>query len=937
MYIIRNSFCSAVLIFNVHLNNLERAEILATAMLEAKLSAEEIAADDESSNVPSSSLILSKGFKMASSEALAHTKARLLFEDMVSKAEKMVEDLHSKYSNSSNDPEARAEELAEELFHLPGSRLTEEEVRQLWIESSCRSIQPMCMQPSLTTFRTIDGTCNNLVHPKLGAASTPFRRILPAWYEDGVSSPRGHIQAMTGLDAKKNLAQIMKANPFCPPIPSARIVSQTIVRDKEIVESPFTHMLMQWGQFLDHDMDFAPEVPAELGKCSGCKFREGVCEPILIPEGDVDFGVGASQNDKCLHFRRSATTCDNPEPGSFLVREQINDITSYIDGSMIYGSRTAVANAVRSFKDGLLVEGAPVTTSGKATLPLVTPRQRKDKLVVCVPDGADCYLAGDLRVNEQVALTAMHTIWLREHNRIARELKRLNSHWDDERTFQEARKIVGAQIQKITYFDYLPKILGSHGFRQVIKKYRGYNPNVNGSIPNAFATAAFRFGHSMIQPHFSRLDQNYVNDDPLPLREAFFNRSAFLSSDGTDRLLRGLVTQASLRVDEFLNPVLTAHLFQRGNGPGLDLASLNIQRQRDHGMAPYVVWRNFCRRTFPRLGKSDIDSQLTFIRFFQVHGSLDNVDLWIGGLSEERMKRSLLGETFACIFGLAFTNLRDGDRFYFENSGVFSPKQKLEIMKASLSRVICDNADAITSIQPDAFLSNQKRRTCSSIPSINLRHWEETACYVRVEQDGSVNRQKVVVRYQTDGSCEVSRGRFGKGVNERVLCLSVQCPSSNVKEMISVFLNRRSLQRRCIAHPSAQFPPNAKSSFRGVYRGTGFSNNLINSGSGLYSSLSLCQASGAAPGVTFSCAHQDLTAQDANEEDDPCEQESGSESDDHCDQLPEDILDEIKNEQQASMLEEKDDMDATLKSSLDAYVEEDVLIHELSEALDELD
>lgn len=68
---------------------------------------------------------------------------------------------------------------------------------------------------------------------------------------------------------------------------------------------------------------------------------------------------------------------------------------------------------------------------------------------------------GDIRANEQIGLTAMHTIWLREHNRIASELKELNPHHDGETLYQEARKIVGAEMQHITYAHWLPNILGA--------------------------------------------------------------------------------------------------------------------------------------------------------------------------------------------------------------------------------------------------------------------------------------------------------------------------------------------------------------------------------------------------------------------------------------------------------------------------------------------
>ena len=131
-------------------------------------------------------------------------------------------------------------------------------------------------------------------------------------------------------------------------------------------------------------------------------------------------------------------------------------------------------------------------TSENDFLPLIEGPQ-PPPLSFCRHFGG-CFRAGDVRANEHVALASMHTMWVREHNRLASELKRLNKQWDEERVFQEARKIVVAQIQHITYTEFLPKILGYRG----LNEYQGYDPSIDASVSNVFAAAAFRFGHTLV-------------------------------------------------------------------------------------------------------------------------------------------------------------------------------------------------------------------------------------------------------------------------------------------------------------------------------------------------------------------------------------------------------------------------------------------------------
>ena len=825
----------------------ERHQIIQEAISEAKLSQQmkdaALNVKDSNSPVMTSSRLLLKGFKKASPQAVKQGKARLLIEDIVYRAERKLSELKRKKDVKSNI-QTKAEDLAEELFHKPGSFLKANELAQIYEECKCRYRRKKrsCNQVSVYTFRTIDGTCNNLRKPLQGAAQTPFRRLIPAHYEDGISTPRGRLQAVSTRN--KSGSYIFRSGPFDPPLPSARLISKSVVRDRPGNESPFSHVVMQWGQFLDHDMDLGPEMEVE---CESCEITEN-CEPIRIPKNDPVFsgGRGSTEDGQCLSFRRSIPACTCLKDGSHTARDQLNDLTSYIDGSQIYGSNLKNASSLRTFKNGLLKIG-----EGN-NLP-----SRKNE------ESEESFFAGDIRVNEQIGLTSMHTLWLREHNRIAKQFKKINKHWSDEQIYQEARKLVGAMLQKITYTDYLPKVMGQANFDMLVQSYKGYSLTTDASVPNSFATAAYRYGHSLVRPVFSRfLDDRYENgvNNPIGLRAAFFNRTAFLETNLAS-IFRGLITQSSLRMDEFVNSVLTTQLFQGSKShSGMDLASLNIQRQRDHGLAPYVVWRNFCQRKFPSLPMGDIKNSVTFVRFLQAYGVIDNVDLWVGGLSEERLPNSLLGPTFACIFGLTFGNARHGDRFYYERPGVFTPAQRKEINKAMLSRVVCDNT-AIKTIQSDVFLNNQSRVNCATLSRVNLKKWKEPICYLRIALKKK-NRMRVMALYRASG---VRHARSVRVYQNQPGCVQVRCPSKSIKELIDVYpINWRNYYCRAVANYKL---PQDISSLRSRYRGAFFSDSFIDAGSGIYSSLKKCKT-GPENAITYKCPFGEETNIENNNADD---------------------------------------------------------------------
>lgn len=259
-------------------------------------------------------------------------------------AEKEIKGQGRKKQMLSDSHDGSDQAVADELLHISGMPLTRDRPVMMQDENGCFSPdQPQCSQPAVATYRTIDGSCNNLDKPLQGAAGSQYDRLIPAWYEDGIGTPRGHRQAMsTGEN---------EIGPFQPPLPSAHLVSEAIIRDRQL-DYPtcmLTHIFMQWGQFITHDM--ALTTPADsTANCASCEFVEGKCEPILVSEGDPTLGADIPLNAQCIPCVRSAAACSNSNDSSPDVREQINSITAYLDGNTLYGSSTIVEDAVRFFK-----------------------------------------------------------------------------------------------------------------------------------------------------------------------------------------------------------------------------------------------------------------------------------------------------------------------------------------------------------------------------------------------------------------------------------------------------------------------------------------------------------------------------------------------------------------------------------------------------------
>ena len=427
--------------------------------------------------------------------------------------------------------------------------------------------------------------------------------------------------------------------------------------------------LWQWGQFVDHDIDLTPggaerfDIPVPLG------------DPHFDPQGTGTVTIALN--------RSISQVVDG-------VREQVNEISSFIDGSMVYGADSVRAAALRSL-DGT----GRLKTSEGDLLPYNADELPND------PPGAGptFFLAGDVRANEQLGLTAMHTLFVREHNHWADHFRATMPSLTGEEVYQIARAVVVAEIQRITFEEFLPIMLGP----AAPGLYSGYREEIDPRIANEFSTGAFRVGHTMLSPVLLRAEGDGwpVIEGNLPLAAAFFNPT-LLPATGLDPVLRGLAAQPAQETDTGLVDDVRNFLFGAPGSGGFDLAALNIQRGRDHGLPSY----NEVRIAYglpARANVEDITSDpKSRAGLREVYSSVDDLDLWVAGLAEDHLEGAMVGETFATIIANQFERLRLGDRFWYER---YLPDPLLELVEEqTLASIIRRNTDIGDELQDNVFM-----------------------------------------------------------------------------------------------------------------------------------------------------------------------------------------------------------------------------------------
>jgi peroxidase len=448
------------------------------------------------------------------------------------------------------------------------------------------------------------------------------------------------------------------------PAPNPRVISTVIAggtgangQNAETEDTVATAWLYVFGQFLDHDIDLEETPPTS----------EAI--DITISANDPVFPPGTT----------IPMTRDTRSPVTNTI---INTVAGYLDLSQLYGSTQAIADSLTN-PDGTLT-----TSSNGQQLPIIN----------------DTFVTGDPRVMENPELTAITTLFLREHNSWVARLQSRHSDWSGQQLYNMARSITTAEYQNIVFNEYLPVLIGP-----VLPDYKGYDPTVNAQATQEFSTAAFRVGHSQISDTQTGLDNNGNIVFTQPLAEAFFNTPEIDIANGTDPLIRSFGVDSSQATDVYTVSALCNLLFAGlvgGEIDVIDLIAIDIRRESDVGLGTLNQTRKALGLT-PYASFTDLTPDPVLqANLATVYQNIDSVDLFIGGLAENHASGAVVGPTFQTIITDQFQSLRAGDRFFWLNQG-FNPALANIISHTTLADIVRRNTDTTMPLQSNLFLQQQ--------------------------------------------------------------------------------------------------------------------------------------------------------------------------------------------------------------------------------------
>ncbi|XP_046428297.1 dual oxidase-like [Neodiprion fabricii] len=575
-------------------------------------------------------------------------------------------------------------------------------------------------------YEGFDGWYNNFGRPDLGAVDTPLLRRSKAAYRDGVYQPSGYNRP-NPLELSENL------------------LNGTVATLSNTGRNAF---LVFFGQQVVEEI-----LDAQRAACPPEYFN------IKIPENHRYLKLNKEM--PVLRTRYDARTGYSPNNP----RQQLNEITPYLDGGLIYGTTKAWSDVLRTNKDGKIEPKGLLAASDDGLFPIINnvrlpmanpppPHNHSEYINRHYTERVDRFFRlGNPRGNENPYLFTFGVLWFRWHNYIANHISKFNKDWSSDKIFNEARKWVIASQQHIVVEEWLPEWLGSN-----LEPYKGYDPSVDPQIDQFFQAAAFRFGHTLVpagvQTRKSAKDKcgrgkiirtcnSFWRPMEAILEAVDYNTSL---SVGMERLIMGMTGQLCETEDHKIVEDLRGNVFGPLEFSRRDLMAINIQRARDHGLPDY----NTVREIF---GLSRITKESDFVHVTRetqqallklYNKKFDDIDLWVGGIMETNNGP---GELFQKIIKDQFQRIRDGDRFWYNNgkNGLFTEPEIMRIKQLSFYHILLAVTDIkANDIQRQLFKVPTKdddvKKTCNNEFKEKTNCFNTSSCFHITPRPEEVNK-----------------------------------------------------------------------------------------------------------------------------------------------------------------------------------------------------
>lgn len=518
---------------------------------------------------------------------------------------------------------------------------------------------------SLTTpVRHFNGSGNNLQNPSWGMSRSPYVNFIVPF-----SPPPGPLSKI--LPAVRNVSNRLFA-----------LQKPLDTEDFPETTTTLNDLFTAFGQFLAFDM-------------TGSQLNRSDPAPITIPVDDWARPIVTS-----LPFLRS-------ESVNYLdQRLPVNGATSFLDVEQIYGNSAERAAALRSFSGGQLktsdLSGLPFNDASSNTCgcPVANPRGLNP---------ASLRFGGGPAANNNMVAYALLVIFVREHNRQCKLLQQAFPSASDQELYERARLRVISAVQQITFYDFLPKLVGP------LPAYKGYNSSLNPSVENFFGAAAFRYGHSAVRSNIAFTDAEGIQSE-LPLRTSVNTPP---KDELVEAVLRASIASRSHKVDLGMVDDLRGFFNSVAGFPRGDLAAIEVQRGRDHGLPPY----NEVRLAYGLAEVSSFDEltndEKTKRALEELYGDISKLDAYVGMFAESPVPGLVIGPLAQQAIVEQFVRTRAADRLWFENTAIDGPgltaDELLNVRFTTLGNVIAAN----TNLPAADLASHFNVLGCNVRPSIN--------------------------------------------------------------------------------------------------------------------------------------------------------------------------------------------------------------------------